>query len=78
MDQVTNVMELITDHDVGRRQVNGDFQLDHLVILKQLLLSSEEQVDGIPLEENREGCNFNGNYMFELLEKAGVRILKDC
>lgn len=52
-----------------------DFQLEDLVLLKEMLLGLEKAIDEIPVKCATPGLGetFEGGYMFSLLEKANVR-----
>lgn len=52
-----------------------DFTVDDLVVLKEMLLNLEKAIDEIPLKSSLPGAGetFEGNYIFNILQKANVR-----
>ncbi|XP_050076273.1 regulator of telomere elongation helicase 1 homolog [Anopheles maculipalpis] len=51
-----------------------DFTLDDLVLLKEILLNVEKAVDEIPVMFSQGGNTQPGTYVFELLEKANIKL----
>lgn len=76
IEEVTAIMKMITEQPAvfDDEDASKDFSPDDLMILKQILLDLEKELDAITLSKNPEGTTFGGQFIFELLEKAGVSI----
>lgn len=62
--------------DMGNDE-EKDFTVDDLVLLKEMLLNLERAIDEIPLKSSLPGAGetFQGNYIFEILQKANVSFI---
>ena len=84
IDEVTSVMKdmsnEMSENDFSMDSpsvVPKDFSAEDLCILKAMFLELEKAIDDIKLDKVDEGKTFPGGYIFELLEKADVRIFKN-
>lgn len=60
----------------GSGNVQKDFTPEDLCILKAMFLELEKAIDEIALKNGEEGETLPGSFIFELLEKASVRVAK--
>lgn len=76
IEEVTEVMKTLSeeissfDNDTPK-----DFTADELCILKQMLLDFEKAVDEIEIKNVVDGTSYEGNFIFEILEKANVILI---
>ncbi|XP_044748061.1 regulator of telomere elongation helicase 1 homolog isoform X2 [Coccinella septempunctata] len=75
IEEVTTIMKMLTEQPAvfDDENTSRDFSADDLIILKQILLDLEKELDAITLSKNPEGTTFGGNFIFELLTKAGIK-----
>lgn len=71
-------MKVISDDSVNfiNNDVPKDFNADELCLLKDMLLKLEKVLDEINVPDPTEGVTFEGDYIFDVLEKANVMIEK--
>lgn len=74
IEEVTEVMKAMSD-ELPIEDGPTDFSPQELCMLKQMLLDFEKAVDAIQLQKPPNLTVFDGDYMFDILEKAGVIIL---
>ncbi|XP_018572046.1 regulator of telomere elongation helicase 1 homolog isoform X2 [Anoplophora glabripennis] len=73
IEEVTAVMKMLSSETVDFNDSPKDFAAEDLCVLKQMLLDFEKEMDSINLKGNSsEGTNFDGDFIFELLSKAGI------
>ncbi|KAK9875897.1 hypothetical protein WA026_009684 [Henosepilachna vigintioctopunctata] len=75
IEEVTAVMKMMSEEQVSFdvEDVPKDFSAEDLVILKQMLLDFEKEFDAVPISKGSEGSTFGGLFLYELLEKAGIK-----
>ncbi|KAJ8970779.1 hypothetical protein NQ317_003493 [Molorchus minor] len=75
IEDVTGAMKLIsTDMPLDFSEEPKEISPEDLCCLKQILLDFEKELDNIPLNHQPpEGTNFDGTYIYTLLEKAGIK-----
>ena len=73
IDEITEVMKAVSEEPdlFNMNDVPKDFNADDLCNLKQLFLDLEKSFDSIEVNAT-EGSTFPGDYIFEVLNKAGV------
>lgn len=74
IEEVTEIMKAMASNLLMSDTVQKDFSADELCWLKEKLLQFEKAMDSISLSTRPEGTTFDGDYIFELLEKADVSI----
>lgn len=75
IEEVTEVMKAM-DNDTSTLMDDGipkEFSEKQLCDLKEILLNLEKAVDEIEIKGGGEMTTFDGDYMFEILGKAGVK-----
>ncbi|XP_044256116.1 regulator of telomere elongation helicase 1 homolog [Tribolium madens] len=76
IDEVTAVMKALSDDvvvDFNDKEVPKDFTAEELCILKEIFLNFEKVLDEIEVKSvSPEGTYFEGNYIFEMFNKAGI------
>lgn len=72
IEEVTEIMKAMTDNLILSDAAEKDFSAEELCWLKEKLLTFEKAIDSIQLSTQQEGTTFDGDYIFELLEKADV------
>lgn len=73
IDEITQVMkhiEIVGEFNSGDEE--KDFSAEDLVLLKSIVLNFEKEIDKISLPKNNEGITYEGKFIFEILERAGV------
>lgn len=78
IEEVTEVMKVVSDDVLDDcplfTDTPPDFSADELCLLKQVLLDFERTVDSTEVSSDTNNIRaFEGDYIFELLEKSGVR-----
>lgn len=73
IDDVTHIMKAMTENLMGEMADEPkDFTIEDLAMLKEMLLSLENAVDEIVVQNKVEGTTFPAAYMFEILEKGNI------
>lgn len=60
------------ENNLDMGETSKDFTIDDLVLLKEKLLSLEETIDALPVNNAEAGETYAGSFIFELLEKSKV------
>ncbi|KAL3265782.1 hypothetical protein HHI36_009980 [Cryptolaemus montrouzieri] len=75
IEEVTVAMKKLTEEPImfDDEDIPKDFSAEDLIVLKQMLLDLEKEFDVVPINTGPEGTSFGGLFIFELLEKAGIK-----
>ncbi|XP_056648958.1 regulator of telomere elongation helicase 1 homolog [Diorhabda sublineata] len=74
IEEVTAIMKMLSMETIQFEDTPKDFDANDLCNLKETFLNFEKEIDAIDLKSGlSEGLTLDGTFLFELLEKAGIR-----
>ncbi|KAF7270391.1 hypothetical protein GWI33_016625 [Rhynchophorus ferrugineus] len=72
VDEVNVVIKLLVEESISLKMCLGDTNLDKVANFQEILLKLEKFLNEIPLNGTEDVTHFSGDYIFDILEKAGI------